>query len=299
MIMSLKDELKLWQDARNGINDGNYKKTLHCFGRMPPSATLSTNMGLLHAAMGDHEKALRRFTDATERDPYLTISNYEQLGLNFRLFASEVLFNLGLSRIRLGRMDKGMSYLEKAKRLTMIEDHDLIEDVILQKGEGYTVFSIAPGVLYWPSEMKLKSIQRKDFIGKATLIAATDLDDLTTGFSGLQMKQRRQKNLNRQSQAVIARRVTMVSIGTPRHLICFLFSLSCSSQPAVVCARSTAFSYIFHGNCSQSCNCRYGRASTPTSLDRRSEPRGGRQYTTAVIRRRRILFDEVFGAARR
>ncbi|KAJ6468247.1 hypothetical protein C8R45DRAFT_1018028 [Mycena sanguinolenta] len=249
MLMSLKDELKLWQDARNGINDGDYKKTLRCFSRMPPSATISTNMGLLHAAMGDHEKALRRFTDATERDSYLTISyfqrgvshflleryrpagrdfkrawlslrgneeiNYEQLGLNFRLFASEVLFNLGLSRIRLGCMDKGMSYLEKAKRLTMIEDHDLIEDVISQKGEGFTVFSIAPGVLYWPSEMRLKSIHRKDFIGKATLIAATDLDDLTTGFSGLQMKQkRRQKNLNRQSQAVVARRVTMVSIDT-------------------------------------------------------------------------------------
>lgn len=68
--------------------------------------------------------------------------NYEQLGLKFRLFASEVLFNLGLSRIRMERMDKGLEYLEKAKSLTMIEDHDVIEDVIRHKGEGYTVFTI-------------------------------------------------------------------------------------------------------------------------------------------------------------
>lgn len=70
------------------------------------------------------------------------LRDYEQLGLPFRLFASEVLFNLGLSRIRLGRMDKGMEYLEKAKSLTMIDDHDIIEDVLLHKGEGFTVYSI-------------------------------------------------------------------------------------------------------------------------------------------------------------
>ncbi|KAJ6589727.1 hypothetical protein B0H19DRAFT_922802 [Mycena capillaripes] len=174
--MSLKDELKLWQLTRKAFDDSNYEKALDLFGRMPRSATVSTNMALLYAAMGEHEKALRRFTDATARDPYLTISyfqrgvshflleryrpagrdfkrawlslrgneeiNYEQLGLSFRLFASEVLFNLGLSRIRLGRLDKGMEYLEKAKCLTMIEDHDVIKDVIVSKGEGFTVFSI-------------------------------------------------------------------------------------------------------------------------------------------------------------
>ncbi|KAJ6463031.1 hypothetical protein C8R47DRAFT_84674 [Mycena vitilis] len=218
--------------------------------RMPRSATVSTNMALLHAAMGDHEKALRKFTDANARDPYLTISyfqrgvshflleryrpagrdfkrawlslrgnqeiDYEQLGLCFRLFASEVLFNLALCRIRLGLMEKGIEYMEKAKLLTMMEDHDLIADVVRDKGEGFTVFSLAPAVLFWPSETKLKSIERKDFMGAATLIAATDLDDLTTGFSGLQLKtSRQQKNLNRQSQAVVARRVTLVSIRPP------------------------------------------------------------------------------------
>ncbi|KAJ7649573.1 hypothetical protein DFH06DRAFT_996484 [Mycena polygramma] len=168
---------------------------------MPRFATVLTNMALLHAAMGDHEKALRKFTDATARDPYLTISyfqhgvshflrgnqeiDYEQLGLCFRLFASEVLFNLALCRIRLGLMEKGIEYMEKAKLLTMMEDHDLIADVIRDKGEGFTVFSLAPAILFWPSETKLKSIERKDFMGTATLIAATDLDDLTTGFSGL------------------------------------------------------------------------------------------------------------------
>ncbi|KAJ7209017.1 hypothetical protein B0H12DRAFT_1079879 [Mycena haematopus] len=60
----------------------------------------------------------------------------------------------------------------------------------------------ASGILYWPSETKLKSIEHKDFIGKAvhfvryltfsntmlrptqTLIAAADLEDLIAGVSG-------------------------------------------------------------------------------------------------------------------
>ncbi|KAJ7649285.1 hypothetical protein B0H17DRAFT_958528 [Mycena rosella] len=174
--MSLKEELTSWVAALEAFNAQNYQRTLEIFSQMERSAVVSTNMALLCTAMGDHERALRGFTDATAKDPYLTISyfqrgvshflleryrpasrdfkrawlslrgheeiNYEQLGLHFRLFASEVLFNLGLSRIRLGRMDKGMDYLEKAKRLTVIEDHDVIEDVIRGKGKGYTVFSI-------------------------------------------------------------------------------------------------------------------------------------------------------------
>ncbi|KAJ7181864.1 hypothetical protein C8R46DRAFT_833627, partial [Mycena filopes] len=102
----------------------------------------------------------------------------------FSLFASEVLFNLGLSRIRMDRMDKGIEYLNKAKILTMVEDHDVIEKAIEHKGLGYTVFSIGPGVLYWPPETKLTSIQRKTYLPKAILIAATDPDDLGTDFSG-------------------------------------------------------------------------------------------------------------------
>ncbi|KAJ7144609.1 hypothetical protein C8R44DRAFT_579090, partial [Mycena epipterygia] len=161
--------------------------------RLIPTAIISTNMALLYSAMGEHEKALRRFTDATAKDPYLAISYFQrgvshflleryrpasrdfksawlllrgnQLGLRFRLFASEVLFNLGLSRIRLGRMEKGLEYLEKAKQLTMIED------VIRHKGEGYTVFSIPPGILYWPSDKKLTGIVRKDFIGQAVRVS--------------------------------------------------------------------------------------------------------------------------------
>ncbi|KAJ7038686.1 hypothetical protein C8F04DRAFT_950869 [Mycena alexandri] len=250
--MSLRDELALWAAARDAFNAHNYTMSLQLFARMQQTAMILTNMGLLYAAIGEHEKALRRFTDATTRDSYLSISyfqrgvshflleryrpasrdfkrawlslrgneeiNYGPLGLSFNLFASEVLFNLGLSRIRMDRMDKGMEYLAKAKVLTLTEDHYVIEEAIRSKRDGFTVFSIPPGVLYWPPETKLMSVKRKEFIPKAILIAATDLDDLETDFSGPRQLLRHQRNLNRRSTAIVARRVTLVSIRTTLFL---------------------------------------------------------------------------------
>ncbi|KAF7317840.1 NADPH oxidase regulator NoxR [Mycena kentingensis (nom. inval.)] len=259
MSTTLKDQLVLWAAAKDAVASNDLQAALSHFRKMEPSAIISNNIGLVYTALGRHERALRHFADAQTRDNYLTIAyfqrgvshflleryrpagrdfkrawlslrgmdeiNYELLGLPFRLFASEVLFNLGLSRIRLGRMENGLEYLEKAKRLTMTEDHDVIEEVIARKGDGFTVFSIPPGVLYWPAEKKLKGVQQRNYMGSAILVAATDPDDLTTDFIGPQLAAARrhktsdaalqarpshpmQRNLNRKSAAILAWRVT-------------------------------------------------------------------------------------------
>jgi neutrophil cytosolic factor 2 len=70
------------------------------------------------------------------------LRNYEQLGLKFRLFSSEVLFNRGLSLIYLGRIQEGLADMEEAKRQKVTEEHNVIDDAIQDRGEGYTVFSI-------------------------------------------------------------------------------------------------------------------------------------------------------------
>ena len=69
-------------------------------------------------------------------------SNYEQLGLKFKLFSAEVLFNKGLSQIYLGRVEEGLLDLEEARKEKQTEEHNVIDDAITDRGEGYTVFSI-------------------------------------------------------------------------------------------------------------------------------------------------------------
>jgi neutrophil factor 2 len=112
-------------------------------------------------------------------------SNYTQLGLAFTLFSAEVLFNKGLSLIYMGQIDEGMLELQDAARAKATEEHNVIDEAIRDRGEGYTVFSIVRrlllprnlsilnwpcqpvGVLYRPSEMKLKNAKTRDFLGKA------------------------------------------------------------------------------------------------------------------------------------
>jgi hypothetical protein len=73
---------------------------------------------------------------------HILYSNYEQLGLKFKLFSAEVLFNKGLSLIYLGSIDEGIKDLTDAKQEKATEEHNVIDDAINDRGEGYTVFSI-------------------------------------------------------------------------------------------------------------------------------------------------------------
>jgi hypothetical protein len=69
-------------------------------------------------------------------------SNYEQLGLEFRLYSAEVLFNQGLSLIYMGRTEEGLADLEEARRAKATDDHNVIDKAIAECGKDFTVFSI-------------------------------------------------------------------------------------------------------------------------------------------------------------
>jgi tetratricopeptide (TPR) repeat protein len=217
--MSLKAELETWAAALKAYDDQDFEQALDLFSRIGDSSKILTNMGLIHATLGEHEQAVERFIEATNLDQYLAVAyfqcgvsnfllarydlackdfeeallylrgnqaiNYEQLGLKFRLFSAEVLFNKGLSQIYLGSVSEGLADMEEAKRDKATEEHNVIDDAIQDRGEGYTVFSIPVGVLYRPSEKKLKNASQKDYMGKAKLVAASDPGDAFTEFTGV------------------------------------------------------------------------------------------------------------------
>lgn len=56
--------------------------------------------------------------------------NYEQLGLKFRLYSCEVLFNRGLCYIYLSDMEQGMQDLQYAMKEKQTPEHDVIDDAI-------------------------------------------------------------------------------------------------------------------------------------------------------------------------
>jgi len=188
--MSLKAELETWASALKAYDEEDFDQSLELFSAIADSSKILTNIGLIYATLGEHEAAVEQFIAATRLDNYLAVAyfqcgvsnfllgrydlsskdfeeallylrgnqsiNYTQLGLAFTLYSAEVLFNMGLSLIYLGQRQKGMEELEDAASQKATEEHSVIDEAIRDGGEGYTVFSIPVGVLYRPSENKLK-----------------------------------------------------------------------------------------------------------------------------------------------
>jgi neutrophil factor 2 len=203
--MSLKANLDTWSTALKAYDEEDFEKSLELFSRIADESKILVNMGLIFATMGEHEAAVEKFIEAVGYDQYLAVAyfqcgvsnfllanyelalkdfdeavlylrgnraiNYEQLGLNFRLYYAEVLFNKGLTLIFLGQTEEGLIEMEEARRQKATDEHNVIDDAITDRGEGYTVFSIPVGVLYRPSEKKLKNLTTKDYMGKAVGLA--------------------------------------------------------------------------------------------------------------------------------
>ncbi|PPQ62939.1 hypothetical protein CVT24_006179 [Panaeolus cyanescens] len=217
--MSLKAELETWAAALKAYDEEDFETALELFSRIADTSKILTNMGLIYATLGEHQAAIERFIEATQLDQFLAVAyfqcgvsrflieqfegalndfeqallylrgnqaiNYEQLGLKFRLFSAEVHFNIGLCKIYLGDVAAGLQDMEEARGDKATEEHNVIDDAIKDRGDGYTVFSIPVGILYRPSEKKLKNSTQRDYMGKAKLVATSDASDAITTFSGV------------------------------------------------------------------------------------------------------------------
>lgn len=85
--------------------------------------------------LGDFEEALANFNDTLLYLRGNTSIDYDQLGLKFRLFSCEVLFNRGLCYIYLQQLGPGMQDLQYAAKEKVTPDHEVIEEAIRERAE--------------------------------------------------------------------------------------------------------------------------------------------------------------------
>ncbi|KAH9834329.1 Neutrophil cytosol factor 2 [Teratosphaeria destructans] len=206
--MSLRAEIETWVAALAAYDSNEFDASLRCFGQIADTSKILFNLGVINATLGEHAQAVECYQRAVQLDQYLAVAyfqqgvsnflmgdfeealanfndtllylrgnnniDYTQLGLKFKLFSCEVLFNRGLCYIYLQHKDAGMQDLMFAAREKVVADHEVIEEAIREQAEGYTVFSIPVGVVYRPSEAKVRNLKTKDYLGKARLVAAQD-----------------------------------------------------------------------------------------------------------------------------
>ncbi|CAG8580513.1 13277_t:CDS:10 [Cetraspora pellucida] len=205
--MALKYELEQWGAAVKAYDEQDFDLALDTFETIADSAKFHFNMGLIYATLGEHEEACRSYKKSVKLDQYFAVAyfqkgvshfllgefekalanfndallylrgnmliDYEQLGLKFRLYSCEVLFNRGLCYLYLGQTDQGLGDFSFAVKEKQTEEHDVIDEAIEIQG-------------------KLKNVKTKDYLGKAKLVAAVDPDDAFTGFTGAQQQKKAQ-----------------------------------------------------------------------------------------------------------
>ncbi|RFU26893.1 hypothetical protein B7463_g9435, partial [Scytalidium lignicola] len=220
--MSLKQEIETWVAALAHYDGNEFDEALKEFDNIADTSKILFNCGVIHATLGEHEKAVECYQRAVRLDQYLAVAyfqqgvsnflvgdfeealanfndtllylrgnsmiDYAQLGLMFKLYSCEVLFNRGLCYIYLQQKDAGMQDFTFAVKEKVVEDHNVIDDAIREGAEGYTVFSIPVGVVYRPNQAKVKNLKTKDYLGKARLVAAADRSNVFTGFAGSEIK---------------------------------------------------------------------------------------------------------------
>ncbi|KAI0883416.1 uncharacterized protein GGS22DRAFT_30393 [Annulohypoxylon maeteangense] len=220
--MSLKQEIETWVSALSRYDNNEFEEALKEFDGISDTSKILFNMGVIHATLGEHEKAVECYQKAIRLDQYLAVAyfqqgvsnfllgdfeealanfndtllylrgntmiDYAQLGLLFKLYSCEVLFNRGLCYIYLQQKDAGLQDLNYAVKEKVVEDHNVIDEAIREEAEGYTVFSIPVGVVYRPNEAKVRNLKTKDYLGKARLVAASDRANAFTGFAGSEIK---------------------------------------------------------------------------------------------------------------
>lgn len=91
--------------------------------------------GVSNFLVGDFEEALANFNDTLLYLRGNTYIDYEQLGLKFKLFSCEVLFNRGLCYIYLQQNVAGMGDLSYAAKEKVTTDHDVIDEAIREQAQ--------------------------------------------------------------------------------------------------------------------------------------------------------------------
>ena len=91
--------------------------------------------GVSNFLVGDFEEALANFNDTLLYLRGNNMIDYAQLGLMFKLYSCEVLFNRGLCYIYLQQKEAGMQDFSFAVKEKVVDDHNVIDDAIREEAE--------------------------------------------------------------------------------------------------------------------------------------------------------------------
>ncbi|XP_066480128.1 neutrophil cytosol factor 2 [Tiliqua scincoides] len=221
--MSLAETIRLWNEGVSAADRKDWAAALDAFTAVQnPSSKICFNIGCIHLIIGNLAEAQQAFTRSTNNDKHLAVAYFQQgavaykmenyqsaiselkealaqlrgnhlidykiLGLQFKLFACEVLYNIALAHAKLEEWKKAEENLAMAMNVKCETRHNKIDRAMesILKQKLFEPVVIAEGKLFRPNEKQVAQLEKKDYLGKATVVASVVDKDEFSGFAPLQ-----------------------------------------------------------------------------------------------------------------
>ncbi|XP_071607319.1 neutrophil cytosol factor 2 isoform X2 [Heliangelus exortis] len=221
--MSLVETIQLWQEGVCAADRKDWGGALEAFTAVQnPAAKICFNIGCVHLVLGklaeaeeaftrsigcdkhlavayfqrgtvfywrqNHEKALKDFKEALAQLRGNQLIDYKILGLRYRLFACEILCNIALVYAAMEDWKKAEEYLTMAVSMKSEPQHNKIDRAMeaILKQKLCELVAIPAGKLFRPNEKQVAQLEKKDYLGKAMVVASVVDKDNFSGFAPLQ-----------------------------------------------------------------------------------------------------------------
>uniref|UniRef100_A0A3Q3NQU0 Neutrophil cytosolic factor 2 n=1 Tax=Labrus bergylta TaxID=56723 RepID=A0A3Q3NQU0_9LABR len=221
--MSFLDTLRQWDEAVTCVDRGDLSEALRIFlSIQDPNSKICFDIGCLHLLKQELEAAEKAFDCSIRKDEHLAVAffqrgitfyrkerfeeslgdfkrafkalrgnqliDYKALGLQYKLYACEVLHNMALSEAQLGNWEKAQENLVKALDFKTENKLNAIDRALQStlKQKLFKLVEFPSKVLFKPNKNYVAELEKKDYLGKAKVVASVVPQDIFSGFAPLQ-----------------------------------------------------------------------------------------------------------------
>ncbi|XP_029313423.1 neutrophil cytosol factor 2 [Cottoperca gobio] len=221
--MSFVDTLRQWDEAVTCADRQDLSEALRIFlAIQDPNSKISFDIGCLHLLNKDLDDAEKAFDCSIRKDEHLAVAffqrgmtfyrkqryeeslgdfqhafkalrgnqliDYKALGLRYKLYACEVLINMALAEAQLGNWEKAHENLVKALNYKTDAKLNIIDKALdsALKQKLFKLVEFPSKVLFKPNKHYVAELEKKDYLGKATVVSSVVPQDAFSGFAPLQ-----------------------------------------------------------------------------------------------------------------
>ncbi|KAM3849511.1 neutrophil cytosol factor 2-like [Diretmus argenteus] len=221
--MSFLDTLRQWDEAVASIDRQDLSGALQMFLSIKePNSKIYFDIGCLHLIGEDLDAAEKAFDCSIGKDEHLAVAffqrgitfykkerfeesladfqrafktlrgnqliDYKALGLRYKLYACEILHNMALAEARLGRWEPAQENLVKALNYKTETKLSIIDKALQStlKQKLFKLVEFPSKVLFKPNKHYVAELEKKDYLGKAKVVASIVPQDEFSGFAPLQ-----------------------------------------------------------------------------------------------------------------